>query len=66
MPRESSDNDLAINMKNPKAWGALADEIAAAEKGLVRPTRTDIMRAALGQGLESLAKKRRLRVTKKG
>ncbi len=67
MPRKkSSENTAAINLKVPPAWVEMADEIAAAESGLVRPTRTDIMRAALGQGLEALAKKRQKKTRKQG
>jgi hypothetical protein len=59
MPRESSDNTAAINMKVPPAWIERADKLAAAEKGLGRLTRTDVLRAALERGLEVLEKERR-------
>jgi len=66
MPREKSDNVVAINMKIPKAWIEMADKYAAEVTGPARATRTDILRAALGRGLEdfpssrpSAAKKRK-------
>ena len=58
MPRERSNNSVAINMKIPPTWIALADKLVAMEDGLAEPTRTAVLRAALGCGLETLMKKR--------
>lgn len=67
MPRPTSDNTVPINMKVSPEWIALADRIASSEKekGLVRPTRTAVMRAALEYGLEMIAEKRGLKLKKK-
>ena len=59
MPRERSDNSVAINMKIPPAWIVLADKLVALEDGLAEATRTAIFRAALGRGLELLLKQKR-------
>jgi hypothetical protein len=55
MPRERSDNTEAVNMKIPKAWIEAADKLAAASDP-VKATRTAILRVALGQGLDAMAK----------
>lgn len=52
MPRERSDNTEAVNMKIPKAWIEMARKLATASKPA--HTRTAILRAALGQGLEAM------------
>lgn len=55
MPRERSDNTEAVNMKIPKAWVKRADKLAAASEPA--HTRTAILRAAVGLGLEVMEQK---------
>jgi hypothetical protein len=52
MPRERSDNTEAVNMRIPLGWIKKADKLAAAAEPA--HTRTAILRAALGQGLETM------------
>ncbi len=56
MPRERSDNTEPVNMKIPKAWIKRADRLAAEAEPA--HTRTAILRAALGHGLEFMDSKK--------
>jgi hypothetical protein len=66
MPRKASGNDVPVTIKMPRAWVDLADRlvevaIEAADaardmRAAARPTRTDLFRFALWDGLERLSK----------
>ncbi len=54
--RLPSDNDTPIGFKIPQDWLDRADKLAVAlsRPGLTPVTRTEVLRAALGQGLDGL------------
>ena len=56
MPPKRSDNTEAINLKIPKAWIDLADKLARDGAAPVQVSRTAMLRAALGFGLEGISK----------
>lgn len=58
MPRPQSENTYQVAFKIPEEWKDLADEIAAAmSQPGISATRTDVLRAALYQGLQALRAK---------
>ena len=57
MPRKPSDNTVAVSLRIPPEWNELADALAERESGTVaRVTRTEMLRHALGVGLQKLKK----------
>ena len=56
MPKAPSDNTEAVNLKIPPSWIAMADALRKASALPVPVTRTAMLRAALGYGLEALTK----------
>lgn len=56
MPPKRSNNTEAVNLKIPKEWIELADKLARDGAAPVQVSRTAMLRAALGFGLEGLSK----------
>ena len=57
MPKSPSENTEAVNLKIPPAWIEMADALRKASAFQPVPvTRTAMLRAALGYGLEALTK----------
>jgi len=52
MPREKSENTLAVNLKIPPGWGKRADRLASGFDP--KHTRSAILRAAISAGLDVL------------
>jgi hypothetical protein len=56
VPKTPSENTEAINMKIPPAWIKMADDLRKSGAMPVAFTRTAMLRAALGYGLEALSR----------
>ena len=64
MPRQRSDNTEAVNLKIPLAWIEMADALAKTGDMPAEVSRTGVLRAALGFGLQALAREHAKRIAR--
>jgi hypothetical protein len=57
MPRKTSENTEALNVRIPPSWNKRAEKLAAAAEPA--HTRTAILRAAIGYGLDVMEQKQK-------
>lgn len=65
MPRQRSDNTEAVNLKIPLSWIEAADVLAKTGAMPADVSRTGVLRAALGFGLQALKRENDKRVARK-